>query len=182
MGFGVTTLSDNSTVVTGCFKDSATFGQGEPGETILVSDGGSDVFVARYGTSGAVIWAKKAGGTGYNVGRSISTRTDGSLILTGHFGHTVVFGYGETGETALVCNGWSDIFTAGYDSDGSLLWADGTGGTQEDMGYSITAIQDNSFAITGLFNGSVTFGPGEPAQTVLNSAGWSDIFVARCLY
>ena len=47
-GLGITTLSDNSTVVTGKFRESATFGPGEPNQTVLISAGDDDIFVARY--------------------------------------------------------------------------------------------------------------------------------------
>ena len=47
-GNGITTLSDDSTVVTGSFNATATFGEGEANETVLVSDGFRDIFVARF--------------------------------------------------------------------------------------------------------------------------------------
>ena len=47
-GAGIATLSDNSTVVTGDFLESLTFGLGEPNEIILTSFGESDIFIARF--------------------------------------------------------------------------------------------------------------------------------------
>jgi hypothetical protein len=47
-GRAITTLSDNSTVVTGIFQDSATFGLDETNETTLTSAGGYDIFIARF--------------------------------------------------------------------------------------------------------------------------------------
>jgi len=53
VGYGITTLSDNSVVVTGSFaylssNGSATFGEGEPNETTLTSAGDWEIFIARY--------------------------------------------------------------------------------------------------------------------------------------
>ena len=48
-GRAVTTLSDDSIVLSGTFMDEATFGSGEANETGLVSaGGGGDIFIARY--------------------------------------------------------------------------------------------------------------------------------------
>ena len=47
-GWGITTLSDNSTVVTGRFRRTAVFGAGEANETHLTSAGVEDIFIARY--------------------------------------------------------------------------------------------------------------------------------------
>jgi hypothetical protein len=48
-GYGVTSLSDDSIVVTGKFSYSATFGEGDPNETVLFPYGYAcdDIFVAR---------------------------------------------------------------------------------------------------------------------------------------
>jgi len=61
-GQGIVTLSDGSTIVTGYFSGSATFGKGESAETILVSDGSTDIFLAKYNSDGTIAWAKRAGG------------------------------------------------------------------------------------------------------------------------
>ncbi len=49
--------------MTGFFAGTATFGPGEANETMLMSAGSDDVFVAKYDSTGALVWAKRAGGT-----------------------------------------------------------------------------------------------------------------------
>ncbi|MCX6647040.1 MAG: PKD domain-containing protein, partial [bacterium] len=182
-GSGITTLSDNSTVVTGTFYKSATFAPGEPNETVLTSTGGFDIFIARYNPDGSLVWVKRAGGTGTAEANGITTLSDNSTVATGLFSATATFGPGEPNETILTAAGCWDIFIARYNPDGTLAWAKRAGGTVDinfpDMGNGITALSDNSTVVTGLFGGSATFGPEEPNETVLTSAGWSDIFVAR---
>ena len=56
-------LSDGSSLVTSFFWDTDTFGPGEPGQTLLTSAGGADIFVARYNPDGTLAWAKRAGGS-----------------------------------------------------------------------------------------------------------------------
>ncbi len=178
-GRGITSLSDNSTVVTGYFWISATFGQGEPNETVLNSGGYCDIFVARYNPDGSLAWAKQAGGIEHDKGYSIAALSDNSTVVTGYFYSSAIFGKGEPNETVLNSGGYCDIFVARYNPDGSLEWAKRAGGIYHNGGYGITALSDNSTVVTGSFTGSTTFGKGEPNETILNSAGNYDIFIAR---
>jgi uncharacterized delta-60 repeat protein len=179
-GYAITTLSDNSTVVTGSFAfgESATFGQGEPNQTVLDSAGDDDVFIARYNPDGTLAWAKRAGGTITDIGSAITTLSDNSTLVTGCFWASATFGQGEPNQTVLDSAGISDIFIARFNPDGTLAWAKRAGGTAEEEGLGITSLSDNSTVVTGYFNVSATFGPGEPNETVL-SAGYDDIFIAR---
>ncbi len=177
-GEAITTLSDNSTVVTGFFQDSATFGEGEANETVLVSTGEWDIFVARFNPDGTLAWAKRAGGIWTDSGLRITPLSDDSTVVTGRFGSTATFGLGETNETVLVSYGSYDNFVARYNPDGTLAWAKRAGGTNWDDGYGITSLSDDSTVVTGRFGGTATFGEGETNETVLVSAGESDIFVA----
>ena len=181
-GNGITTLSDNSTVVTGAFNGLATFGEGEPNETVLTSAGDEVIFIARYNPDGTLAWAKCAPGTWFNKGVEITTLSDNSTVVTGEFSYSATFGPGETNETVLTSagDGYSDIFIARYNSDGTLAWAKRAGGmVGDDKGYGITVLSDNSTVVTGMFFVSATFGPGEPSETVLTPAGGGDIFIAR---
>ncbi len=178
-GRGITTLSDDSTVVTGWFRDSATFGEGEANETVLVSAESYDIFVARYNPDGTLFWAKRAGGTDWDYGYRITTLSDDSTVLTGLFDDSVTFGEGEANETVLVSEGYNDIFVARYNPDGTLAWAKRSGGTDNDIGRGITTLSDDSTVVTGWFEGTATFGEGEPNEIVLVSCEKEDIFVAR---
>jgi uncharacterized delta-60 repeat protein len=178
-GMAISSLSDNSTVVAGHFETSCTFGPGEPNETILTSDGEHDIFVAHYNTNGTLDWVKRAGGTLANYAYSITSLTDNSTVIAGEFWGTVTFGLGEPNQTILTANNLCDIFVAQYNPDGTLGWAKRAGGSAVDYGKGITALSDNSTVVTGHFKTTAVFGPGEPNQTYLTSAGNADLFVAR---
>jgi hypothetical protein len=99
-------------LVAGTFDTDATFGPGEPGETVLTTDSGTRSFVARYDGHGALIWARSID-LGYSAAvRSLAGLADGSSLLTGTFLGVVTFGAGEAGETALVSAGGHDVFVA----------------------------------------------------------------------
>jgi uncharacterized delta-60 repeat protein len=181
-GNGATALLGNSTVVTGYFNQSITFGLGEPNQTILTSAGIDDIFIARYNPDGTLVWAKCAGGVDHDKGCGITALSDNSTIVTGCFNGSAIFGPGEPNETVLTSAGYEDIFLARYNPDSTLAWAKSAGGISDDCGNAITVLSDNSIVVTGEFGypdgGSAIFGPGEPNQTVLISAGGSDIFIA----
>jgi len=116
LGVATTTLSDDSTIVIGSFSGSATFGKGESAETVLVSDGSDDIFVAHYNTDGTIMWAKRAGGTSKDVGQGIVTLSDDSTVVTGSFE-----GIADFGPYNLTSQGDSDIFVAKLSNDGENL-------------------------------------------------------------
>jgi hypothetical protein len=71
-----------------------------------------DIFIVKYDTSGNVLWAKSAGGTGTDLCRGVSTDVSGNVFLTGSFSSpTISFG------TAMLTNtnNASDIFIAKLD-------------------------------------------------------------------
>lgn len=72
----------------------------------------SDIFITEYDTSGNVIWAKSAGGTGDDVPSSVAVDTLRNFFLTGYIGSpTVVFG-----TTTLTCGGSTDMFITKSDN------------------------------------------------------------------
>jgi len=179
-GFAVASLSDDSSVITGYFNNKATFGEGEPNETELWGWASSDdVFVARYNDDGTLAWAAPAGGLDDDYGYGITALSDDSMILTGCFYGSADFGIGGPNQTALYSSGQNDIFVARYGPDGSFTWAKSAGGPGSDVGFAVTALSNYRVVTTGYFQGSATFGQGEPHETVLVSAGGDDIFVAR---
>jgi hypothetical protein len=178
-GNAITTLSDDSTVVTGNFEGSATFGPDEPWPTVLNSFGDDDIFIARYDPDGHLLWARDAGGTGYDAGYSVTALLDNSTVVTGSFQGIATFGPGEYNQTILFADGTNDMFIARYDPDGILIWAKHAGGTDFTIGNAITDLPLGWTIVTGDFAGSATFGYGEPNKTVLNSIGNDDIFIAQ---
>ncbi|MBT6182941.1 hypothetical protein HN876_02585 [archaeon] len=115
----ITVLSDNSPVLTGGFRGEATFGAGEPNETVLTSAGSYDVFIARYNLDGTLAWAKQAGGGEFAGGSSITVFQNGDIAVTGSFGEfssggEATFGAGEPNETVLTSAGSYDIFVARF--------------------------------------------------------------------
>jgi hypothetical protein len=177
-GYDITTLSDNSTVVTGGFGGSITFGSGETNQTTLTSAGGYDVFVARYNQNGTLAWAKFAGGSENSIADGVTSLSDNSTVITGNFMGSMTFGPGESNQTILVSSGGSDMFLAKYNQDGTLVWAKQTQGINYEQGGGVTALSDDSTVVTGWCIGTVTFGDGETNETTISSDN-NYLFTAR---
>ena len=176
-GRGIAVDGSGNSYVTGNFVGSATFGPGESNETTLTSAGGEDIFVAKYGASSDLVWAKRAGDTSFDGGQGIAVDGSGNSYVTGNFEDAATFGPGESNETTLTSAGFGDIFVAKYDASGDLVWAKRAGGTSDDQGIGIALDGSGNSYATGLFQGSATFGPGETNETTLT--GVFDIFVAK---
>ncbi len=66
-------------------------------------------------SSGQVLeWAKRAGGTDFELGLGIAVDTSGNSYVTGQFGGSATFGAGEANETTLVSASDADIFVAKF--------------------------------------------------------------------
>src|SRR5437773_1240369 len=113
--------------VTGGFVAFLRFAAGESNETIVSTDpgGSTNVFVAKYDTSGGLIWVRTATGAIAAVGRAVAADAAGNTYLTGDFGDPnagpsrLTFGLGEPNETTLRTEFEGEIFVARYTNDNS---------------------------------------------------------------
>jgi hypothetical protein len=175
----VAAFADGSSAVTGSFSQGATFAPGEGNQTVFVAAGNMDIFSARYNPDGTMDWVRHVAGTTFEAGRGIATFDDGSCVVTGEFSGNVTFGPGDPNQTTLADAGDGDAFIARYQPTGVLDWAKRAGGADDEEGKAITALPGGDCVVTGFYEGTATFGPGEPLQTVMTVVGLSDAFVAR---
>jgi hypothetical protein len=148
------------------FSPVAVFGAGEANETAFVMPLG--IFVAKYDSNGALIWARQAGGADDDRGNAISVDDDGNSYVTGFIvSATATFGPGEDNEVRLSATRQSRMFVAKYDESGSLLWAKQQEGEGAGAGLSIGVDRAGTSYVAGFFSGIATFGAGEENQTAL---------------
>jgi hypothetical protein len=161
-------------------RQTTVFGQDEANETTLTSAGDNDTFIARFGSNGDLLWARRAGGVGDDSAAEVAATPAGSVLLTGTFDETAVFGQGQTNETCLTAAAGRDMFVAMYFASGNLAWARSEPGTGYlEGGTRLVGLSDSSLIVTGWFIETITFGQGEPNETELVSAGNDDMFVAK---
>ena len=142
------------------------------GGTTLTSAGLGDWFLIKYSPTGAVLWAKRFGGTGDDALEGLAADADGNVIATGRFAGTVNFG-----GTPLVANGASDMVLAKYDgANGAHKWSKGFGGALDDLGTAVAVDTAKNIYLTGYFRGTVNFG-GLPITVPFDTD--LDAFVAK---
>ncbi|HTL81711.1 MAG TPA: T9SS type A sorting domain-containing protein [Bacteroidia bacterium] len=136
--------------------------------------GSGDILLAKYDSSGNVMWVTSAGGSGSETGKSLSSDEYGNLYITGYFYDPIL----PIGNSVLheSSNGtYNDIFIAKFDSSGNPLWAKGYGGYYMDQGYSISASPGGGCLATGFFSSSnITFD-----TITLHNPGTTAVYTVR---
>ena len=139
------------------------------GSTNLISGGSSDMFVAKYSTSGALIWAIKAGSTGTDRANYLTVDGSGNVYVTGYFAATVDFDPGA-GVADLTAVTGSDMFFAKYNSDGNYVWAKAIGGPNTEYGEVIAFDGVDGIYIAGEYSGdSLDLDAGTGVYSVYNT-------------
>ena len=187
-GENITIDANSNVYVIGNFRGKADFDPG-PDNFFLQSSCPCDesdplkpdIFFAKYNKAGALIWARKVGGSGNDDGKDIGVDAAGNVYITGTFEATANFSDGFSTSNAtgkLTSNGGLDIFLAKYNSNGILLWAKNIGGASFDYGNSLSVTSAGIVTIAGSFNGNVDFDPSSN-NMFIDAGSSSDPFFAR---
>jgi hypothetical protein len=141
--------------VTGFF-DSPVFPIG-PDTLMCNGEYYTTIFLAKYDTSGNVLWAKSIRGgkyldDGLTHFSSVAVDASGNAYLAGYFDtDSITFG----GDTLKNAGGYT-IFLAKYDAGGNVMWAKKAEGTSDmDFAYSVAADAQGNAYITGSFSDSL---------------------------
>ncbi|MCK4654932.1 MAG: SBBP repeat-containing protein [Candidatus Cloacimonetes bacterium] len=156
--------NEDNVYVIGRFSNEVDFGSDH-----LVSEGYTDIFIAKLDSDGNWLWAKQAGGNSHDFVNSIALDSDENIYITGSFWETATFG-----DSTFTSSGADDIFISKLDANGEWLWAQHCSGDFGDAGTALCIDQDNNIYFTGEFNGPTNFG-----SFVLYGDGWNDMFVAK---
>lgn len=147
-GYGVVADKDGNAYVTGHYQSTDAMVDGKA----LPNAGDYDVFVAKYSSTGDLLWVRTAGGKGYDYGHGIALDSQGDVIVTGavsgesRFGDTVVPGAGRP------------IFCAKYDASGTLKWVKASEGRDSSSGHGVAVDGADNIYLAGSTSGAGTFG------------------------
>ncbi len=123
------------------------------GDISIQSSGSYDIYIAKMDYAGNYLWVKKAGGSGSNddAAEGIAVDSDGNIVVVGSYSGNNA----EFGDLQVSGGGY---FIAKLDSDGEFLWVT----TGEDNGsahaYAVDVDPNGSIYITGMLQGTVSFG------------------------
>ncbi len=149
-GYGIGVDGAGNCYITGTIYSAATFGS-----FTLTPSGPNDIVFAKYDVAGNVVWAKRAGGTGGEIGFAIAVDGTGNSYITGGFGGLTVLGNNVFNNPKT----YSDLFIIKVDQIGDIIWAKQGGGTQAESvsGYAITLDGNNNVLVTGRFINTANF-------------------------
>jgi hypothetical protein len=160
-------------LVAGVFSGSTiTFGS-----TTLTNPGGiyPDMFVAKYDSSGNVLWANGTSTDYYAGCWKIAIDRSGNSYIVGDFvGNSIDFGSVSLTNSA---NGSEDIFVVSYNTAGSLRWVKQAGGIGDDEALTVSSDNAGSIYIAGAFS-SQAFNIGATTLTLDTPTYWN-LFIAK---
>ncbi len=127
-------------------------------------------FVAKLDPSFTTLWASSHGtAEATDEGRAIVPSVNNEVVICGLMAGNMTFG-----AINLTTTGPEDAFAARFDTNGNVLWAKRFGGVGADMCNGMTALNGGDVAITGYFEGTVSFGGDD-----LVSLGSKDAYLVR---
>jgi DNA-binding response OmpR family regulator len=166
---GVAVDSAGNIIVTGSFAGTVDFGGGLL--TSTAGNVGSDIFLAKYSSSGVHIWSKHfGGGYGNNYGVSVAVDASDNVIAAGMYYLGADFGGGS-----LSLKGSLDIYVAKFSASGTYIWSKGFGSPNADYLKGVAVDAGGDVAVTGNNTGPIDFGGG-PLRVSTTSA---DLFLAK---
>ncbi|MFA7627535.1 MAG: choice-of-anchor D domain-containing protein, partial [Candidatus Kapaibacterium sp.] len=163
---GTRILRDNTgnLIIIGSFTGTTTIGNRS-----IISRGGYDIFVAKFGPVGNTHWVISAGGSGNDYGKDIDVDLFNNIYITGEFSNQANFG-----PHLVTSKGGSDVFAAKIDPAGNFQWVNSGGGLGNDIGAGIASDRNGNIAITGGFEGVAQFSSKD-----LFSIGNYDAFIVK---
>lgn len=123
----------------------------------------ADVFLTKWDATGVLAWTQQLGTLYEDFGRSVAVDSSGNIYVTGW---TIGSLDGNTNTRA----GWSDIFLAKWNADGTKAWTKQWGTPDSDRGHALAVDPAGNIYVTGQTKGSLDGETIEPS---------GDVFLAK---
>lgn len=164
---GIDIDAQGNVYVCGQFQGIVDFDNG-PGTSTLTSQGGNDVFIAKYNSSGNLQWARSVGGSSGEIGRSIKLDVSGNIWVCGNFAGVVDLdpGPGVTSYTS----GFSDAFILKLNNSGNYIWSGVVAGNGMSVAYKLKIDSPGNVIVAGTYSNTANdFDPGAGTATLTAS-------------
>ena len=156
----------NSTgvIIIGNFTGNINFGTGP-----LLSQGGADVFLARFSALGQIVWSEEAGGASTDTPTGVAIDSSGNVSLIGDTNGTFTLG-----TQSMTSAGGTDGFLVSVNPSGSAQWLRSFSGLGTQIPLGVATDASNNVIVSGAFQQSMDLGLGP-----LTSQGGFDIFLTK---
>jgi hypothetical protein len=135
-----------------------------------------DLFIAKYNSTGTLLWAKSYGGDYYDGADAVTVDPLGYVYVSGYFqSDSITLGTTTLHDASGVKN--HNALIIKLDSIGNVLWVSSSTSQGGVEAYSIATAQADAVFVTGRFAGaSVQFGSTALQNSVV---GYNDIFLVK---
>lgn len=110
-------------------------------QDISNSKGAADIWLIKISPDGNLIWDKSFGGSNFDAGRNITPTFDGGFLLSGS-------SRSQNGDFTNN-NGQNDAVIMKINSEGNITWQKTIGGSQIDVTYGVTELNNGSIIAVG---------------------------------
>lgn len=164
-GAAVTVDGSNNVIIAGTMQETLDFGGGA-----LNTQGGFDVYVAKFTNAGVHSWSKRYGDAANQLAVDVDADMAGNIYVGGGFEGTINFGPGAM--TALSA---TDSFLAKLDMNGTGMLSKRYGAAGSEIAsYAVKASPTGDVYFAGAITGAMDFGKGP-----LPPGGGADVFLLR---
>jgi Beta-propeller repeat len=162
--------SKRNVYVTGYFTDRATFGSSD-GKGTVVTGLGESLFVAKYSSSGVLMWVNKGTATSaglMNRGHGIAVEPKTETVYVAGFGQTDITLSSSDSVSYFVPGAWTwHMLLLKYDSAGNFKWADVNQADPNSVADGLAVDADSNVYVTGWMESTTTFASRDGrAQTI----------------
>ncbi|MCC2546051.1 hypothetical protein LJY25_06310 [Hymenobacter sp. BT175] len=161
---GIGNDAQGNTYLTGTFERTLSLGS-----TSVASVGATDIVLAKLTRAGHVRWVRAFGSPGFDYTFDLDSDASGNLYVTGAFRSGFTLG-GQT----YTSRGSADLFTAKFDSAGSVQWVRTGGGTAFDSGNEVAVSPAGAVLVIGNY-----YGPMQLGTVALPHQDSSEVLVAK---
>ena len=152
-GTGVAVDSSGNVVVAGIYSSNPLTVYNANGTAFgnLTRPTGYESFIAKYNSSGTVVWAAKITASFANA---VAVDSSGNVIVSGYYNSTLT-AYNANGSafaTTLANSGVQDAFVAKYNSTGSVVWLAKIGGTSTDTASGVAVDSTGNVIVSGYYS------------------------------
>ncbi|MFK7991717.1 MAG: hypothetical protein AB8I08_37215 [Sandaracinaceae bacterium] len=161
---------DGGAVIAGQFP--GTLRTDRPSEPEITSAGLGDAYLADFSPTGGLRWGVAIGGDANEQANAVSVTEAGHVRVGGVLSSNTVFGSGAA-ETTLRPSAGQYAFVASYGAAGAFLEARLTGGDR------LQGMDESGETLCGHFNGTSTFGAGQPTAQTMAVEGMREAYVSE---
>lgn len=165
-GNGIINQSNTNIFVTGIVNDTTQFTTGTilpSGISTAISNGGTDVFLAKYTSAGNLNLLTSFGGTRNDESNRVALDNLNNVLVAGKLMVASNYAFSD------------DAFIAKFNGDLSPIWTETFGGSKQEIAFDLAVNSFNILYFTGVYMKGAKFGN----NVLTNASSYPKIFIGR---